>query len=655
MAKVKVLWGRIVFFFLAVGGGAGAMTYPMWEPALHGTALDGLPQTVAAKVESAASGVNLGRAGDVLHGIWDRVRSWWPFGGQNAEIAALLPADTLAVMMIQRPDHILEDLTPFMKALSEGAGGEQSLTQLKQQSRQKLGSDLTDPDTLATLDPDLSRSWAAAMIAVSAAPGMDASRRRPALVFLLPVHDEDTAADGLKALYQKENSTVLEQNGSEGTWYQVSNGMTFAAYRSHLLLVQSIDSEAKASEVYGLTKTAAPASATYTVTANDVMATLSNASEHLNDVKGFRQHLKVYGNDWQLFGFLNVQSNTWESLTQLDQEAREALTVANGAAVSAVVKIDDHQARLLTAASTPEGFSDGLLNVRGEDPVTEKLTGLPIAVLRGGFDVEKLLTETNSNPAVKGKLDDVRAKLRSELGLDFDKDIAGNLNGQLGAVVLKSEPQAPPAGLQGLVASLAGVARQAVGLDWPAGGVAWLGVRNPDGLRQVLVQQVQRLQAEGQQISLEQAGDGVWATVTDPAGESFGVGLTNEVLVVCAGPGFPARVRASLAGNGAGFMNSLPKSVKKAYEAEQQGYFYLDVPRMLDVADDNMVGMSLFASREGHLARGLVENTVQGISSRSWEDGDMSLGELSIVGPEDGFTAHASALGGLLKELEAGR
>lgn len=627
MAKTRILWGRIVLFFLMVGSGVGYFTYPQWQDKLEGTRLEQLPRQLA----------HVAQAG------WGKLRSWLPFlRGESSEVAAFLPADTVAFATTQRLDTLATDLEPFLSALEgKDADATARKSTLQQRSRERFGLDLTDPKSLESAGIDFSRGWSAAVLPIDAVPsstqavagsGMNAGLNldgNGAVVFFLPVKDEDQALAAVRQELEKNGNTVTTRDEAGFTFYTVSPGLSYSIVHESVAFI-------------GIPSNISPI---------QVLEKLSAEGEHLAEDKGFRRHLQAYQGEWQIFVYANLNERLRKELAQKDPTTASSLQALSG--FSATLYVTDQQIRLRSATQVQGAEGGAFLLESPPDGFGEKIQGEAVAVMHSAFDLKAMIAFLEANPESRAKLEEARKAVRQELGVDLDQALLKNLDGRLGAVVLRSEPQAQPSqGTFGnLLMSMTTPLRQAAGLEWPVGGVLWMGLERPEELRPALDAMAMKMREEGKQVRIEQDSKGDWY-VWEEVGSAGAAGIVEGHLVVTVGPGFAARVREGLGAGGPGFQASLPKTALEGLERNRGGFFYLDVPRLVSAAEVHPAVKATFLTPQGVAGRRVLDASVRGISSRRFRQDELWMGELIVHGPENGFVASAASLGDALRVLE---
>lgn len=631
VATTKILWGRLFTLFLTLSLGVGYVTYPSWKDQLDGQALAAIP-------------VKLRQVADAGMAFLSR---YLPIPFQRAEALALLPADTLGVVMMKSPEQLQRELDPLVQAL-ESSG---LLEQAEQQARRSRAG---HEDTAQSIEQllasgfDMSRPYALAVIPVG-------SLNEVAVLFLAPVSDEEASMQALKTWFEQEQQplTASDINGQVAYLGNVDgqNLLALTTFQKHVLLVVREQNAV--------------------ISWADVLARLGT-DQRLKDDPTLKAHLRAHDDAWQVMMFGSFQRRAYDLMMQVSQDdsALAPLKPLVGTSGSLVMHLTDQQLAVRMATRLPEGQTAESLGINVEplqNGVVQQLSGEALGMLQLGLQPKLLVESLKQSPEAARELERLRKKLLEDTQLDLDRDVIENLTGQVGMVALKSPASQDTPGAGGLLGALMGQAVRA-GMQsgqsiLPVGGVFWMGMKNPQVLKPVLDAELERSQRvtyfwgtpiqPRNVMELTEVGGTSWYSKPEsPAQVSIGL-ASNHALMVLGTPAFVAQVQQDLVDQGPSFFQSLPQRVRETYEQSRSGFFYLDLPRTITAVEDSAMGRLQQHKPEWVAVRSLVDHTVRGISGRSWVEAPLVMNELVLHAPENGYAANLKAVAEATRELEA--
>lgn len=628
MAGTRILWGRILLFGLTVSVGTGYLTYPRWKDELEGTAWAQLP----AKLSVAA---------DAGLALLSRYLPFLPFA--RAEALTLLPDDTIGVAVMKSPEQLSRDFAPILQELESSGLLDQWKQDVVRNAQGKLQTEELTADYMVASGYDLSRPMAAAVVPVGAL-------NDAALVVLMPTSDEDKAFEALKQELAQDGHMGKDLEVGSETLHELDRNVAFVPFRRHLVMMVR-------------EKT--------TIAWEQVMAKLG--TEHsLDRSPTWKAHERAHREGWQVLMMGDFQQSVYDLLERENKERHTLGTLKPlvGSSGSLALWMTNEQVAFRVATRLPQGQSPeslGLNIAPLKDPMVDRISGDALGVLQFAVAPKAFVQAMERDPSTAQELERLRQKLLED-GVSLDKDIVNNLTGELGGVLLKnpavSDSDGPGGLLGALVAQALSSGRRAVGAELPVGGVVWVGMKEPQRMKPLLERAVAELEQRqrmswayggqpAEQLTVEEQGGVMWYELRDNKGMVMGLGLTAGQLVLVMGEGVLAQVKRDLAGEGKGFMASLPQRARAAYEQSRTGYFYLDVPRTLDVLEESGPLKAVTLKAEGQAAVALVEHSVRGVAARGWVEDPLLLSELVFYAPEQGYAAHIRQVAEAVKVLEA--
>lgn len=622
MAQVRVRWGRILLLGLVLVSGVGYATYPSWQDKLKGTPLETAPTVLAQGFSQARS--------------WLEAQ-WRQLTGQTLEAAHLLPGDTLVLITTQKLDQAIAVLGPLVSQQPSA----DVLTTLSQAlspddpEQQALRKRMED---LETLGVDQNRPFSLALLPTQPADAPRTSvpgNSEPALglIGLVPVTSDD-ALPALQNLLERQGQVVAQTEVAGRPALRLDSEMLALSWKRHLLFVWEAPQEAPSAG-----SSNPPLRAASESIAARLLARLEDPGTTLAETPTFSRLLSAHGPDWHILMWGAIGSSLAALVQPEEPQLASSLREIEGAAMAGV-HLDNHRLRVRTAAMTRLSEMQGLLSKRANPDFLEQLRGRPVAVGTFAMNIEPALERMRQDPSTQEALQQLEKSLK-ERGISFQDDIIPSLEGTGGLAILPQQNSPQKGTLMDRLLSAAGKqVSQLAGMSWPAAGVFWLELKDPERIKTLLPLMSLESAQEGQQVERSEDESGQWVDA-----ELFGMGISKDRLILTIGPGSLKQLRqvlqAGLPPKAERAWTLLDQDIQRALERREAGYFFLDIPQSIRLLEQHPIPRAMLISTKGAAMREMIESTLRGISSRTWMESEIWMSDYALLGPEAGLAAEA--------------